>query len=187
MNEELLDEDLHSKEGNDAGFILTETSTFNLYEAAKWARISALVIMGFSGFKLISLFYRFYINRINILLEVISNTITLISLFEDIMTIVVTYFLYSFGDKFLKGYKEDSDDLIDKSFLNLHKFYKFSIFIVALGLSISFISLLINGDLKDVIKYLFFIIPVGLLGFYFYQNRDANSTVNNQNNSTENK
>jgi chromate transport protein ChrA len=182
MNEELLDDDLHSKEGNDAGFILTETSTFNLYEAAKWARISALVIIGFSSFKVISLFYYIYVNR-----NYILNTNSFISLLEPIMTIIVTTFLYSFGDKFLKGYKEDSDDMVDKSFLNLHKFYKFSVFVVAISISISVIFLLINGDLNDVIKYLFFIIPVGLLGFYFYQNQDANSTVNNQNNSTENK
>jgi hypothetical protein len=181
MNEELLDEDLHSKEGNDAGFILTETSTFHLYEAAKWAKISALVIIGFSGFKLISMLYLIYPN-INYV-----STISIINLLEQILTIIVTTFLYSFGDKFLKGYKENSDDLVDKSVLNLHKYYKFSVFVVAISVSISVLFLLINGDLNDAIKYLFFIIPVGLLGFYFYQNQDANSTVNNQNNSTENK
>jgi hypothetical protein len=181
MNEELLDDDLHPKEGSDAGFILTETSTFHLYEAAKWAKISALVIIGFSGFKLISMLYLIYPN-INYV-----STISIINLLEQILTIIVTTFLYSFGDKFLKGYKENSDDLVDKSVLNLHKFYKFSVFVVAISISISVIFLLINGDLKDAIKYLFFIIPVGLLGFYFYQNQDANSTINNQNNSTENK
>jgi hypothetical protein len=181
MNEELLDDDLHSKEGNDAGFILTETSTFHLYEAAKWAKISALVIIGFSGFKLISMLYLIYPN-INYV-----STISIINLLEQILTIIVTTFLYSFGDKFLKGYKENSDDLVDKSVLNLHKYYKFSVFVVAISISISVIFLLINGDLNDAIKYLFFIIPVGLLGFYFYQNRDANNTINNQNNSTENK
>lgn len=181
MNEELLDDDLNIKEGNDVGFILTETATFNLYEAAKWAKISALVIIGFSGFKLISMLYLIYPN-INYV-----STISIINLLEQILTIIVTTFLYSFGDKFLKGYKENSDDLVDKSVLNLHKYYKFSVFVVAISVSISVLFLLINGDLKDVIKYLFFIIPVGLLGFYFYQNRDANSTINDQNNSTENK
>jgi hypothetical protein len=166
---------------------LTETATFNLYEAAKWAKISALVIIGFSSFNVISIFYRIYVNRSSILLEGISNTINFISLLEPILTIIATSFLYSFGDKFLKGYKEDSDDLVDNSFLNLHKFYKFSVFVIAISVSISVLFLLINGDLKYAIKYLFFIIPVGLLGFYFYQNRDANSTINDQNNSTENK
>jgi hypothetical protein len=181
MNEELLDDDLNLKEANDVGFILTETATFNLYEAAKWAKISALVIIGFSGFKLISMLYLIYPN-INYV-----SAISIINLLEQILTIIVTTFLYSFGDKFLKGYKENSDDLVDKSVLNLHKYYKFSVFVVAISVSISVLFLLINGDLKDAIKYLFFIIPVGLLGFYFYQNQDTNSTINNQNNSTENK
>jgi hypothetical protein len=187
MNEELLDEDLQSKEGSDAGFILTETSTFHLYEAAKWARISALVIIGFSGFKLISLLYQIFSYKSNSLLNVIDMTYSFISLVEPTLTIVVASFLFTFGDNFLKGYKEDSDDLIDKSLFNLYKYYKFSVIVVAISISISVIFLLLNGDLNDAIKYLFFIIPVGLLGFYFYQNQDANSTVNNQNNSTENK
>jgi hypothetical protein len=59
MNEELLDDDLQTKEANDVGFILTEAATYYLYEAAKWAKISALVIIGFSSFKLISIFTTF--------------------------------------------------------------------------------------------------------------------------------
>jgi hypothetical protein len=187
MNEKLLDDDLQTKEANDVGFILTEAATYYLYEAAKWAKISALVIIGFSSFKLISIFYYIFVTRSSTLLEALSSNISIINILELIMTIIVTTFLYSFGDKFLKGYKEDSDNLVDKSVLNLHKFYKFSVLLVAINLLISILFLLINGDLEDVYKYLFFIIPVGLLGFYFYQNQDTFNTVNDQDNSTENK
>ena len=190
MPNEILDDNFNEAENENFAFILTGESTSLLFEAAKWAKISSLVIIGLTGFKLFSLLYRIYALGNSALFEGFSGKIlNIINIIEPILTILVSSLLYSFSDTFIKGYKYDRDDLIDKSFLNLLKYYKFSVIIVGISFLISAIYFIFrSNELSSVIQYLIFIIPIGLLVLFFFQNKFPNSEVSDiQNNSTENK
>ena len=183
--DEILDDNMFSEQNKESGFILTESSTFYLFEAAKWAKIVAILIIGLKAF---NIFFQLYRNSIFQNNEFSSNfSLSLISLIDPVLSIIVALFLYSFGHNFIKGYRADSDDFIDKSLINLHKYFKFSIIIIGFSILITLFYQLFE-NIGEVFKIVVFIIPVGLLLFYFYQNKDANTKeIDNQYDDTENK
>ena len=185
MENELLDDNMGSQTDNDVGFILTQKSTYNLYQAAKWARIVSVLIIGLHAFSIFSLFFQLYTIKTSTLLE--SLSFDYLRFIDPISSIVVAVFLFYFGNNFIKGYAADNDELIDNSLINLQKYFKFSIFVSLIGvMSILVYSFLENFN--EFFKSLIIIIPVGLLLFYFYQNRESN-TIDSDNHldSTENK
>lgn len=185
MQDEILDDDLSHNESEDGSFILTEKSTLNLYEAAKWARISALITIILTGYKFIMSVVQLSNIKSSIISEGLSYHIwSFIGLIESALTVSVTLLLFFFSNDFIKGYNLDNDDLIDNSFINLSKFFKYSVIIIGLSLIISVGYILYSVNFK----YLILVIPIALLAVYFYQNGIFNSNKDDAKEiSTENK